>query len=198
MRLLYFSVSHLSKKNYTSDERVCILIFFSPCAAACCVWGKQHSSPFSALGGGHEPLASRSQPVPYCLLSWEERAGRQAGRIAGFLVHWLDGWLLHSDGQRCQKSGHEKACRGLRITDDTKQIQKKKERERETTNLDAIVSFRFCVKCKAAYINKTEWRVSSGSNDSWIWAPQINPRCKDGLKAVIYALKIAVSFVSAP
>lgn len=34
--------------------------------------------------------------------------------------------------------------------------KKKKERERETTNLDAIVSFRFCVKCKAAYINKTE------------------------------------------
>lgn len=34
--------------------------------------------------------------------------------------------------------------------------KKESEKERETTNLDAIVRFRFCVKFKAAYINKTE------------------------------------------
>lgn len=179
---------------------MCILIFFSPCAAACCVWGKQHSSPFSALGGGHEALASRSQPVPYCLLSWEERAGRQAGRQDSWLPGSLAGWLAVTLWwAKMPKKWAWKSLQGLEnnrwYKTDTK---KERERERETTNLDAIVSFRFCVKFKAAYINKTEWRVSSGSNDSWIWAPQINPRCKDGLKAVIYALKIAVSFVSAP
>lgn len=53
-------------------------------AAACCVGGKQHSSPFSSLGGGHEPLVSKSQCVSHCLSVSLKGGSRQAGgRRAG-------------------------------------------------------------------------------------------------------------------
>lgn len=42
------------------------------------VRAKQHSSSFSALGGGHEPLASRGQPVPPQSVGLR---ARQAGQL---------------------------------------------------------------------------------------------------------------------
>lgn len=99
-------------------------------AAAHCVSGKQHSSPFSAPGGGHEPI-TRSQPAAPLSVgprgeSWQE------GRVAGFLVHWLDGWLLHSGGQRCQEKWAGKSLAGP---------ENYKWYKRGLCNLNAIVRF---------------------------------------------------------
>lgn len=96
MRLFYRSRSHRQDRKLPSDlgRSFCVVWSFF-LAAAWCVWGKQHSSSFSALGGGHEPLAWRGWPVPPQSVGLRERrelAAQQAGRRADFLVCWRDGW----------------------------------------------------------------------------------------------------------
>lgn len=65
-------------KYYLSGRLQFMYCDLSFCVVAWYVRGKQHSSSFSALGRGHEPLASRGQPVP------PQSAGlraRQAGQL---------------------------------------------------------------------------------------------------------------------
>lgn len=54
-----------------------VLWFFLLCGGLC-VRGKQHSSSFSAPGGGHEPLAPTGQPVPPQSVGLR---ARQAGQL---------------------------------------------------------------------------------------------------------------------
>lgn len=74
-------LSRFLPPRYVSDlrcRRQLACCDLSYCVVAWCVRAKQHSSSFSALGGGHEPLASRGQPVPPQSVGLR---ARQAGQL---------------------------------------------------------------------------------------------------------------------
>lgn len=105
---IFFLPQRVSTPFKKMNWSFCILICISLSVAACCVWGKQHSSPFSVLGAEPEPFAARSMPVPSQSVgvgaeSW------QAVELPGPLARWGAATL-----GGCKRSG--KASDGYRIT----------------------------------------------------------------------------------